>query len=69
LKDKVKPGEAPASQTAASQAASETAQEAVSALVMLGFNQPASLKVVNKIVKDNAALSVEQIIKNALKML
>jgi Holliday junction DNA helicase RuvA len=69
LKDKVKPGEAPASRTAASLAASETAQEAVSALVMLGFNQPASLKVVNKIVKDNTALSVEQIIKNALKML
>ncbi|MDR2691318.1 MAG: Holliday junction branch migration protein RuvA [Dysgonamonadaceae bacterium] len=48
---------------------SEAAREAVSALTMLGFNQPASQKVVNKIHSENPALSVEEIIKNALKML
>ncbi|MDR0543421.1 MAG: Holliday junction branch migration protein RuvA [Dysgonamonadaceae bacterium] len=47
----------------------EAAQEAVSALAMLGFNQLASQKVVNKIYSEKPALSVEEIIKNALKML
>lgn len=47
----------------------EKLKEAVSALVMLGFNQPASQKVVNKINKENPDLTVEQIIKSALKIL
>jgi Holliday junction DNA helicase RuvA len=69
LKDKVKPGESPSENASASTVYSEVAKEAVSALVMLGFNQPASQKVVGKIVKDNPALSVEQIIKKALQLL
>jgi Holliday junction DNA helicase RuvA len=69
LKDKVKLSANPAESSSVSTACSETAQEAISALVMLGFNQPASQKTVGKIVKDNPALTVEQIIKNALKML
>ena len=69
LKDKVKPGEHPVENAASVTAYSAIAQEAISALVMLGFNQPASQKVVNKIVKDNPALTVEQVIKNSLKML
>ena len=69
LKDKVKPGENMSANAATPTLNSATAQEAISALVMLGFNQPASQKVVSKIVKENPALSVEQIIKNALKML
>jgi len=69
LKDKVKLSEETAAKTASSRVDSETVQEAVSALMMLGFNQPASQKTVGKIVKDNPALSVEQIIKNALKIL
>ncbi|GHT74168.1 Holliday junction ATP-dependent DNA helicase RuvA [Bacteroidia bacterium] len=70
LKDKVKPGQMPAG-TASAQAFSdsETAKEAVAALVMLGFNQPASQKTVGKIVSGNPSLTVEQVIKNALKML
>jgi Holliday junction DNA helicase RuvA len=68
LKDKVKV-ESGKSLAATASAFSETATEAVSALTMLGFNQPASQKVVGKIVKDNPNLTVEQIIKNALKML
>lgn len=43
--------------------------EAVAALVMLGFNQAASQKVVNRVVKESPGASVEQIIKTALKML
>ncbi|GBU06987.1 component of RuvABC resolvasome regulatory subunit [Bacteroidales bacterium] len=48
---------------------SQDAKESVSALVMLGFNQIASQKTVDKIVKDKAHLRVEEIIKLALKML
>ena len=41
--------------------------EAVSALVMLGFSKQASEKAVAKIVKESPSLSVEAIIKEALK--
>ena len=44
-------------------------EEAVAALVMLGFPQQASQKVVTKILKDKPDSAVEQIIKTALKML
>lgn len=44
-------------------------QEAVSALVMLGFAAAASGKVVDKILKSAPESSVEQVIKQALKML
>jgi Holliday junction DNA helicase RuvA len=47
----------------------ETKNEAISALQMLGFQQVASQKVVNKILNDNPALHVEQVLKQALKML
>jgi Holliday junction DNA helicase RuvA len=67
LKDKVKVGETTSS--AQTVILGEAAKEAVSALAMLGFNQLASQKVVNKIYADKPTLSVEEIIKNALKML
>jgi len=67
LKDKVKiSGTATSAPTSA---LSEIAQEAVSALTMLGFNQLASQKAVSKIYAEKPNLSVEEIIKNALKML
>jgi Holliday junction DNA helicase RuvA len=44
-------------------------QEAVSALVMLGFAAAASGKAVDKILKAVPESSVEQVIKQALKML
>ena len=70
LKDKVKPSGIPVGQTSTQALPdSEVAKEAVSALVMLGFNQLASQKTVGKIVNGDPSLSVEQIIKNALKML
>jgi Holliday junction DNA helicase RuvA len=43
--------------------------EAIAALVMLGFNQVASQKVVSRIIKDNPDITVERLIKFALKML
>ena len=42
-------------------------EEALSALVMLGFNPAASAKVVEKIIAESPALSLEKIIKEALK--
>ena len=48
---------------------SEVKQEAVSALTMLGFAAAASGKVVDKILKATPSASVEQVIKQALKML
>ena len=48
---------------------SETGHAAVSALVMLGFVQNASQKVVAKIIKESPSLPVEGVIKEALKRL
>lgn len=47
----------------------EAKKEAISALVMLGFNHATSQKVVSKILEEKPILPVEQIIKQALKML
>jgi len=48
---------------------SETAEGAVSALIMLGFQKNPSRKVVDSILKNSPSASVEQVIKDALKML
>ena len=67
LKDKIKPGDntlnisMPQNQ--------EVQDEAVAALVMLGFPQTASMKVVQKLLNESPTLKVEAIIKAALKML
>ena len=45
------------------------AEEAVAALVMLGFQKAASQKVVSSILKSSPMLAVEQVIKRALRML
>ena len=47
----------------------ETVDGAVAALVMLGFQKAVSRKAVDSILKKTPAASVEQIIKDALKML
>lgn len=44
-------------------------EEAVAALVMLGFAQAASLKVVKNIQKQSPSATIEQVIKAALKLL
>ncbi len=68
LKDKVKTSGGTITGTS-SAPSGEAANEAIAALMMLGFNQLASQKVVSKINKDNPSMTVEEIIKNALKML
>lgn len=45
------------------------AEEAVSALLMLGFQKGASQKAVSAILKESPSLAVEQVIKMALRML
>jgi len=45
-------------------------QEALSALVMLGFNRPVAEKALDQVIKANGStLPVDQLIKNALKIL
>jgi holliday junction DNA helicase RuvA len=44
-------------------------EEALSALVMLGFGKSAILKVLDRIIRDEKNLTVEDIIKRALKSL
>ena len=69
LKDKIKlSGDAIAGEKTTTPA-NESAKEAISALMMLGFNQMASQKVVAKIVKEKPSTTVEEMIKMALKML
>ena len=48
---------------------SEVFEEALAALVMLGFAKAASEKVLQKIFKNDASLSVEDAIRSALKQL
>lgn len=50
-------------------AAGETFDEALAALVMLGFSQQASKKALKSLFSSNPALTVEQAIKQALKLM
>jgi Holliday junction DNA helicase RuvA len=47
----------------------EQRDEAVSALVILGFSTAASQKTVDKIIREQPTIKVEQVIKLALKMM
>ncbi|MBO4529817.1 MAG: Holliday junction branch migration protein RuvA [Paludibacteraceae bacterium] len=47
----------------------ENKEEALAALVVLGYNQSAAVKVVDAIVKENPSISVEKLIKEALNRL
>lgn len=67
LKDKIKLEEG--AELPLARMTNPSGDEAVAALVMLGFVQKASEKAVAKIIKENPAATVEQIIKVALKML
>ncbi|HEY6913449.1 MAG TPA: Holliday junction branch migration protein RuvA [Paludibacter sp.] len=70
LKDKIVKGTGGAEIPGfAASAHSEQKEEAVAALVMLGFAAAASQKTVDKIIKEQPALKVEQLIKLALKMM
>lgn len=60
---------APAVAPKAAPVSSEIQNEAVSALVMLGFATSATQKAVSAILAEEPELKVEQVIKKALKML
>jgi len=68
LKDKVNCPDTISSDLLLSQN-NQVAEEALAALVMLGFTQASSQKVIAKILKEMPRLTVEQVIKNALKIL
>jgi len=68
LKDKIKPtGDTLLNQT--SPATSEAFDEALAALVMLGFSTQASQKALKSLFASHPSLTVEQAIKQALKMM
>lgn len=68
LKDKIKvAGDALIEET--SQASGEVYEEAMAALVMLGFTQQMSQKALKKLFKQEPSISVEDAIKKALKMM
>ncbi len=68
LKDKKKPSDSTLlNQT--STATSEVFDEALAALVMLGFTQQASQKVLKSLFSSHPTLTVEQAIKMSLKMM
>ena len=67
LKDKIKV----ASDTLldSNSAPSAVYDEALAALVMLGFTQQMSQKALKKLLKENPAITVEEAIKKSLKMM
>lgn len=67
LKDKIKAGDAALSSSMPT--GGENYQDTVQALVMLGFAQNASQKVVQKLFADNPGLSTEKAVAMALKMM
>ena len=67
LKDKI--GKTTGGQKLAVPEDNTNAEEALSALVMLGFSKGPSQKVVDKILREKPGSKVEEIIKLALKML
>ena len=69
LKDKLVKGEGSASETLLVSDRNETVDEATSALQMLGFSKPNINKAIQSILKKNPSAKVEEIIKDALKML
>lgn len=69
LKDKIVKGEDSPSALLFEKDNSKAAEEATSALIMLGFSKPNINKAVQAILKEKSDSSVEEIIKKALKML
>ncbi len=67
LKDKIKATDS--TLIVSTPATSDVYDEAVAALVMLGFSQPQTQKTVQKLLRDTPSLRVEEVIKQALKML
>lgn len=69
LKDKIFKGEEASADILFRSESNAAAEEASTALLMLGFTKPNIAKAVQKILKENPGAKVEDIIKAALKML
>lgn len=69
LKDKIVKGEEISADALFRSETNAAAEEASTALQMLGFTKPNIAKAVQKILKNNPSAKVEEIIKAALKML
>lgn len=70
LKNKVKPIDGVTAVSPVSKISNAAvSEEAIAALVMLGFQKAASQKAVAAILKSSPGLAVEQVIKTALRML
>lgn len=67
LKDKIKVGDS--TFIIGTREEQEVQEETIAALVMLGYPQPAAKKVVQKLLKENPAYKVEELIKASLKAL
>lgn len=67
LKDKIKPGDSTLVSMAGQ--AGQVMDEALSALVMLGFSQQMSQKALQKVFKEDPAANLEAAIKKALKLM
>ena len=69
LKDKIKAAPGIATEPKSPVKATAVAEEALEALVILGFQRQASQKVLTKLCDNDPTLTVEQAVKKAMKML
>lgn len=69
LKDKIVKGEGASNDVLIQSDNNSDVEEATRALIMLGFAKPNINKAIQSILKSNPGARVEEIIKNALKML
>ena len=69
LKDKVSKGEGADTPAIFSSTANAATEEAITALVMLGFTKANVTKAVTAVLKENPSASLEEIIKQGLKRL
>ena len=67
LKDKIKPADS--TLTLEQTPSNDAFDEALAALLMLGFAKPQSQKVLSKLFKEEPTLKLEKVVKNALSML
>ena len=69
LKDKISKTSISAEDLLSGSTNSTICDEALSALVLLGFNKTAAGKTINTIVKENSKITLEELIKVSLKRL
>ena len=69
LKDKIVKGEGRSAAGLATAANSATRDEAFNALILLGFSKPNVEKALEMVLKENPQISLENLIKNSLKIL